>query len=969
MVDMESQLKLMKKEMKWKDNLEWLHKYNKEQLDFILSPLCNQKLFGIPGGGKTRSIIGKILWMNELSIINNKKEALVVTFTRSARSDFIKKGEEININLFGKENIRTFHSLATVLAGFNRDLSMDTLIARTVNLVKKDLANMSSIDSCKVIFVDEAQDISGIQYDLVKEIADKLKVPIIMVGDPNQNIMQHQNGSDRYLISHEGTSYNLVKNYRSTQNLVRFINEFRPIDDIPKMISTRGESLNPIIFHGSMDEIINDIMEDILTSNINLEDIAVIGPVKRARPNNTGNYLSIGLQLIVNEFYDLGIKFVQYYSLDNQEDMQRLDKKKKKDHINIMTIHSAKGLEFKKVLLLNFHHSTYSRLPTEEDYNKFRYLWYVGLSRARDEMVMYVNAKNKCWMDLRECPREYYNGKGRPIYFGNYSFGKDNEEIISVTELINNKNKMNEKDFLFLEKILECKLETEEVYERPKIEIFEHEKYAALYGILMENVFEYYYCRHKKDKKQYVDRLRKRITNIIEVPKEFAKSFINVKRLLHDMGSVTVRIWLSIEHRIKRDDRQFYGYVMDELLKTDGVFMLICQNSVYDTNFKVMLNICVKIETKKDPIKFIFKVILFFYQLEHEAKYLNNMNLSKHLKSMNEYYELIKGYAKKIENVAEFQKMIVYEGLKLPLKGKLDMIMETGKIVEIKFVKEVTIKHITQLLHYYNLRYPDWNHDIDLDILNLHNGKRHKVIIGDKINKEILNKFIRVSIEKKEVDSSLFDDFIDDSGDELDGYEFVEYASLPKKHYKIVYDLETTGRICGGGYPGITQIAMKEYNTDKLIFEGFVNCEMMIPSEITRLTGIEYTDMGGAPKVDDLRKIMKMLFSDCKNITMVAHNGNRFDHKIMRHYEIFDNSLTINWLDSMSLIREKAKGLKSYSLANLYKHFFGKEIKNAHTALADVNATIAVMKKVGVKLKEKKKCTIFDMLSAKKRNN
>ena len=36
--------------------------YNKEQLEFINSPVENSKLLGIPGGGKTASIIGKVIY-------------------------------------------------------------------------------------------------------------------------------------------------------------------------------------------------------------------------------------------------------------------------------------------------------------------------------------------------------------------------------------------------------------------------------------------------------------------------------------------------------------------------------------------------------------------------------------------------------------------------------------------------------------------------------------------------------------------------------------------------------------------------------------------------------------------------------------------------------------------------------------------------------------------------------------------
>ena len=37
-------------------------KYNEEQIDFIQSKLEDSCLLGIPGGGKTASIIGKIIY-------------------------------------------------------------------------------------------------------------------------------------------------------------------------------------------------------------------------------------------------------------------------------------------------------------------------------------------------------------------------------------------------------------------------------------------------------------------------------------------------------------------------------------------------------------------------------------------------------------------------------------------------------------------------------------------------------------------------------------------------------------------------------------------------------------------------------------------------------------------------------------------------------------------------------------------
>ena len=80
--------------------------YNEEQIKFITSPLENCKLIGIPGGGKTESIIGKIIYHN---LIN---DFLVLTFSKRACNDFIDKSTKYNNTIFHKNNISTFHSLA-----------------------------------------------------------------------------------------------------------------------------------------------------------------------------------------------------------------------------------------------------------------------------------------------------------------------------------------------------------------------------------------------------------------------------------------------------------------------------------------------------------------------------------------------------------------------------------------------------------------------------------------------------------------------------------------------------------------------------------------------------------------------------------------------------------------------------------------------------------------------------------------
>jgi len=54
-------------------------------------------------------------------------------------------------------------------------------------------------------------------------ITNKLNIALILVGDPNQNIYQFQGGSDKFLLNHSNIKYILVNNYRSTNQIIDFL--------------------------------------------------------------------------------------------------------------------------------------------------------------------------------------------------------------------------------------------------------------------------------------------------------------------------------------------------------------------------------------------------------------------------------------------------------------------------------------------------------------------------------------------------------------------------------------------------------------------------------------------------------------------------------------------------------------------------------------------------------------------------
>ena len=227
--------------------------YNEEQIEFIHSHLEDSSLIGIPGGGKTQSIIGKIIYhyLNKdiIKAINYK----VYTFSRRASSDFIKKGSKYCNKLFSKISIKTIHSLALSIIKFvlnSTSKQLKCIIIYASNLFEKNneihhekLKEYTGLKNCKIIFIDEAQDVSEIEYIFIKKISNFYNIPVIMVGDPNQNIYQFKKGSDKFLLNHSLKNYFLIKNYRSVPSIVNIINKIRPNNDLTKsIISMRADN-------------------------------------------------------------------------------------------------------------------------------------------------------------------------------------------------------------------------------------------------------------------------------------------------------------------------------------------------------------------------------------------------------------------------------------------------------------------------------------------------------------------------------------------------------------------------------------------------------------------------------------------------------------------------------------------------------------------------------------------------------
>ena len=923
-------------------NILNLENCNIEQINFIKSELQDCCLIGIPGGGKTTTIIRKILY-HVLEKKIGQKDFLIITFSKKACHDFINRGDTIIKDIFNKNNVKTLHSLAgTIINKIDKSKSesIEIVICKALNYINQydeiELKKIKCLKDLKLIIIDEAQDISEIQYNLAKTISNKLKCNLILVGDPNQNIYQFQNGTDKFLLEHSKNKYYLKQNYRSTPEIINLINDMKPWKHlVPDIIPTR-ESINkkPIIYSSSLKSIIehmSETLEEWKKEGIDLKDIAIIGPVKKSKENNFGKFNNIGLQYFVNYFEDNKIPYVKHYT-ETTSDCEVVNTKsfQKEGHINLYTIHGSKGLEFKKVFLLNFHTNTYGRNPTFKDYNNFRYLWYVGLSRACDDMVIYCDYIKNVWYELSKCNKQFYKFMGKQIKFIEPIFEKNIKRSSAITELLKTKELFSEEFIVELKDYINLEIQEEIIFKDfDQISIVDFEEYSSLYGKYIEQIFEYYYC--KKNNKIYM---------LIQLTKQFINNRISLSKkfqpYLHSFLSKVSKtpislIELQFVHEIKNDfddnEKEIYEEILIKLAdKNIEVFSIYIPNELIYDNPKEILEIVNNIEKEENINYNLFLLNLYFYQYEHEAKYLfkQKEKIWEKFQSLKKIIHNIQIYIENMNDTdIDFQIPILSKYLD-NFSGIIDCYDKQNKnIIEIKFVKNTSLIHQLQVFFYNFVKNNSIKNLENMCIINFFEGKKYSLSLKNKEKVDSFNLLLKLA---KNLKSKL-------------------------NNLVICYDLETTGLIEEEKYPEIIDRHFYEINLDSVIDTGLVIPSNKISEEVINLTKItnEMIEKEGILHESFIEKFRE-LNMNFEYPIYIAHNGHHFDHKIMCYYNILDPN-KVRFMDSRQLIinftKEKGK------LFELYNKITGKNNIIAHRAEADVQMMVEILKKLDINGKMK----------------
>lgn len=160
----------------------------------------------------------------------------------------------------------------------------------------------------------------------------------------------------------------------------------------------------------------------------------------------------------------------------------------------------------------------------------------------------------------------------------------------------------------------------------------------------------------------------------------------------------------------------------------------------------------------------------------------------------------------------------------------------------------------------------------------------------------------------------------------------------------VVFDFETTGLALDGS-DKIIEIGAVKVSKGKIIekFMCFVDPEMHIPEESTKIHGITDSDVKGSPIINEA---LADFYKFTRNCYLSGYNIIGFDMAFLLHFGKkagynFDNPV----LDVYKLAQKYVKGARNYKLGTVAEKL-GVSLDNAHRAVYDTIATAEVLLKI-----------------------
>ena len=339
---------------------------NEEQKKIVFAKENKIIVEACPACGKTAVLIERIRFLVDSGI--DPSQIVAITFTNTAANEMKERLGEKSKGIF----IGTIHSYINFLL-FTRDVN-------TIELLKQDRfdelfdlieEHHECLRPVEHLLLDEAQDSTPQQFHIILDLINPKN--FFFVGDPRQAIFVWANADPKFFMDLEKrsdvTTYYLTQNYRNARSI---------LDYARSLILLAGNSYRDrsIAMRREEGQVIST-----KTSPVNIcKTLLKYGDFKEwfvlCRTNQELNTMMKEFEL-----RDVPYSVIKRADL-SKEDMIRV---MNEDTVKLMTIHAAKGLESKKVIVIGAKFYNIEEICIS----------YVAATRAKDLLVWVKSIKKR----------------------------------------------------------------------------------------------------------------------------------------------------------------------------------------------------------------------------------------------------------------------------------------------------------------------------------------------------------------------------------------------------------------------------------------------------------------------------------------------------------------------------------------------------------------------------------------------
>ena len=311
--------------------------------------------------GKTRLMTEKVRQLLKNNV--DPKEIAVITFTNMAAAELKERlGDDYKPGLF----VGTIHALANYFllsSGIKTGAILDNEeFDKLFSMVKQ---NPQCVKRLEWILLDEAQDSDELQFEFLFKMINPEN--FFICGDTKQCIYQFKGSEPELLLElseqDDVHTYDMNENYRNGEKILSYARRLiKPTGQEDTSIAMRNEP-------GSVYE-------------ISFNSKGIIYEIKKTPPYGSWAILCRTNRLIA-QIQDILKKANIPFDTFRQGDLTKdeLAERLNKDTVKVLTVHSAKGLEWDNVIVYGAKY--YS--PEE------RNVCYVAATRARNQLLWVKN--------------------------------------------------------------------------------------------------------------------------------------------------------------------------------------------------------------------------------------------------------------------------------------------------------------------------------------------------------------------------------------------------------------------------------------------------------------------------------------------------------------------------------------------------------------------------------------------------